>query len=209
MLKLDLDVDMFTIYAIIVLFLIMMLYILVDVNYFLRAGATILYGTYFQSTMRVDEEVEMPGFCTTQDMDFLLSHMNNARYIREADFGRFHFFARTRMLTEIRNTNGHILQGALSMRYRKPIPIFSSYVLKTKVLFWDDKNIYFEQQFCSSDGFVKAIMLSQNKIININIPEIMSRLLKKDESYRPEVPAELKLWIDSIEASSMRLRKKE
>lgn len=167
------------------------------------------------------------GFCTTQDMDFLLSHMNNARYIREADFGRFHFFARTRMLTEIRNTNGHILQGALSMRYRKPIPIFSSYVLKTKVkflnivlilclkiiffkvLFWDDKNIYFEQQFCSSDGFVKAIMLSQNKIININIPEIMSRLLNKDESYRPEVPAELKLWIDSIEASSMRLRKKE
>lgn len=39
------------------------------------------------------------GLCTTQDVDIFIRHMNNARYVRELDFARFHFYALTGKLS--------------------------------------------------------------------------------------------------------------
>lgn len=74
------------------------------------------------------------GFCTTQDVDIFLRHMNNARYVRELDFARFHFYDRTGIYANIKAVDGHALQGASSIRYRRTIPIFSAYKVETKVI---------------------------------------------------------------------------
>lgn len=73
------------------------------------------------------------GFCTTQDVDIFIRHMNNARYIRELDFARFHFYGLTGLYEEVRRNKGGAVQGASSVRYRKTIPIFSAYRIETKV----------------------------------------------------------------------------
>lgn len=75
------------------------------------------------------------GFCTTQDVDIFLRHMNNARYVRELDFARFHFYDRTGIYANIKAADGHAMQGASSIRYRRTIPIFTAYKVETKVTF--------------------------------------------------------------------------
>jgi hypothetical protein len=75
----------------------------------------------------------LAGICTTQDVDFLFRHMNNARYIRELDFARFHFYDLSGLYRQIIKMKGNVLQGAAAIRYRKTIPIFSIYRIDTKV----------------------------------------------------------------------------
>lgn len=59
--------------------------------------------------------------------------MNNARYVRELDFGRFHFYERTGLYDEIKKNKGHVLQTASNIRYRRTIPLLNAYKLTTKV----------------------------------------------------------------------------
>jgi hypothetical protein len=77
----------------------------------------------------------LPGWCTTQDVDIFLRHMNDARYLRELDFARFHFYDRTNLYSEVIKMKGNALQSASSIRYRRTIPIFSLYKVHTKVSF--------------------------------------------------------------------------
>lgn len=73
------------------------------------------------------------GLCTTQDVDIFLRHMNNARYLRELDFARFHYYFLTGIYEEVKRNGGGAVQGASSVRYRRTIPIFSAYRIDTKV----------------------------------------------------------------------------
>lgn len=57
--------------------------------------------------------------------------MNNARYIRELDFARFHFYGLTGIYGAIKKSGGGAVQGASSVRYRRTIPIFSPYKITT------------------------------------------------------------------------------
>lgn len=75
---------------------------------------------------------------------------------------------------------------------------------------WDDKTLYIEQQFITlHDGFIRAVVLSKQGTIGLNVPEIMAKLTGKDVSYRPSPPEELTDWLTSMEKSSARLRKKD
>lgn len=73
------------------------------------------------------------GYCTTQDVDIFIRHMNNARYLRELDFARFHYYRLTGIYAAFRARKGGAVQGASSIRYRRTIPIFSAYKIETKV----------------------------------------------------------------------------
>lgn len=132
--------------------------------------------------------------------------MNNARYLRELDFARFHFYALTDLYKKIRERGGGAVQGASSIRYRRTIPIFHPYKIQTKLVWWDDKAIYIEQKFITlTDGFVRAIALSKQCITNCNVLDI----LKEYDAERPPMPEELDLWLKSIESSSQKLRKSD
>lgn len=70
--------------------------------------------------------------------------------------------------------------------------------------------MYLEQQFISlTDGFIRAVVLSKQNVIGLNFSEVVSKMLEKDQSYRPEILPELELWLNSMEKSSDRLKKKD
>lgn len=70
--------------------------------------------------------------------------------------------------------------------------------------------MYLEQQFITlSDGFIRAIVLSKQNVIGLNFADVVSKMLEKDISYRPPLLPELDLWLQSMEKSSDRLRKKD
>lgn len=80
-----------------------------------------------------NENVLFLGLCTSQDVDIFIRHMNNARYLRELDFARFHFYALTGLYERIKEQGGGAVQGASSIRYRRSIPILNPYKVTTRV----------------------------------------------------------------------------
>jgi len=208
MLRLDLDIDLINVYIIIFLLLVATAYALFDVNYFIRIAITIGYGMLFEKKIKITEKSEIHSIAITGDMDLFLTNMSNSRYIREADFGRFHFLERSGLYKAATNAKAHIVQGACNVRFRRPISLFTPFKVTTRVIYWDEKNLYFEQQFITKDGFIRAVAISQNKIVGTDVGELMGKLLEKDASYRLEIPAEIKHWVTSMEESSNRLRNK-
>lgn len=200
--------DVFLLYTVVVTAL-LLLYIFFDVNYFLRIIFTIGWGKIFDKKKKIDEQTEIYGLVTTQDLDIFFKHMNNARYVRELDFARFHFYERTGIYDEIKKVDGHVLQTASNIRYRRTMPLLQAYKVTTKIVSWDEKTLYIEQQFVTlRDNFVRAVVLSKQTTIGLNVPEIMAKLTGKDVSYRPTPPPELEDWLTSMDKSSERLRKK-
>ncbi|XP_013141141.1 PREDICTED: protein THEM6-like [Papilio polytes] len=191
-----------------ILALVALAYILWDVNYFLRIAFTIVTGRLFQKRCGINDTTTIYGFCTTQDVDIFLKHMNNARYVRELDFARFHFYDRTGIYDNIKAAKGHALQGASSIRYRRTIPIFSFYKVETKLVYWEDKTLFIEQKFITtSDGFVRAIVLSRQNLLEVDAARLFKDIPGADS--KPECPEEIRHWLQSIEISSARLRKKD
>jgi acyl-CoA thioesterase FadM len=137
------------------------------------------------------------GFCVSRDIDIVLTHMNNARYLREVDLARIDFYIRTGLYDVVRSLNGHIWLGACNIRFRKFIRIFSRFKLQTKVVYWDEENIYLEHKFVGRDGFVHAVMLSQQRVVNCSAEDVMDILLKRGKAIltKPELSTEVKKFI--------------
>ncbi|XP_055843461.1 protein THEM6 [Episyrphus balteatus] len=184
----------------------LILYIIWDVNYFIRVVFTVVAGRLFQKKRKITDKTTIYGICTSQDVDIFIRHMNNARYLRELDFARFHYYGLTGLYEEVKKLGGGAVQGASSVRYRRTIPIFHPYKIDTKLIWWDDKAIYLEQQFITiADGFVRAVALSKQCITNCNVIDVMKKF--PEGKTAPAMPEELKLWLQAIEVSSDKLRK--
>lgn len=61
MLKVDFDIDIFTTYVAFVLALVLVAYVLWDVNYFVRVIFTVGRGRFFQDKIKVDETSTIYG----------------------------------------------------------------------------------------------------------------------------------------------------
>ncbi|CAK1543212.1 unnamed protein product [Leptosia nina] len=182
-------------------------YMLFDVNYYIRAACFYALGRLTKKKFNAKNCTTIYGFCTTQDIDLFIKHMNNARYLRELDFARFYFYDISGIYKKILDANGAVLQGASSVRYRRTIPIFTAYKVETKVVYWEDKTLFFEHQFITFDGFVRAVVLSRQNLVNIEADELMKNV--PGAEVKPDCPDEIRHWLTSIEFSSAKLRKKD
>lgn len=105
------------------------------------------------------------GLCTSQDVDIFIRHMNNARYLRELDFARFHYYACTGLYERIKEQGGGAVQGASSIRYRRSIPILNPYKVTTRVRRWlstsltDTINHFVLFFMCSSSLLVLRVVV--------------------------------------------------
>ncbi|XP_076619243.1 protein THEM6 [Colletes latitarsis] len=189
--------------------IVLALYILFDVNYFLRIGFTIGVGRLFHKKKKIFDTTTIYGVCTTQDVDLVFKHMNNARYLRELDFARFHYYDSSGIFAAVAKRGGGAVQGASSTRYRRPIPIFMPYKVTTKLVYWEGKNFYLEHEFISlTDGFIRAVGLSKQTVTGLDIPVSEIVLEVEPNAQRPEITKELQLWINSMEESSQKYKKK-
>ena len=72
------------------------------------------------------------GICLTTDLDFMF-HMNNGRYPRECDFGRFKFWLQSNTWQTVKKLGGSMSNTGNNIRYRRSLELFDIYKLKTKV----------------------------------------------------------------------------
>lgn len=74
-----------------------------------------------------------PGICTTRDIDFMLNHINNGRYVRAMDFGRLDHCIRSGIFKSVAKSSATLLVAATTIRYRKPVYLFVPYRLQSQV----------------------------------------------------------------------------
>ncbi len=94
------------------------------------------------------KESNIYSFCATTDIDYFC-HMNNGKYFRELDFGRFDFYFRSGMSRHLRQRRLQVVQHAAMIRYRRSLNFLMPFVLKTKLVYFDKRSLYFEQTFIS------------------------------------------------------------
>ncbi|XP_046557010.1 protein THEM6-like [Haliotis rubra] len=189
--------------------LLLILWILFDVNYFIYAFLTFLYGFIkgLISPINLMDESVIYGLCMTNDMD-LQWHMNNGRYLRNCDFGRFIHIMETKIYPTARRLGANMYLAGSNIRYRRSLQLFDVYRIHTRILCWDDKAVYLEQSVLRhKDNFVCAVCVlkmvvagsgsNPQKIIDVMQPGLKS----------PEPLPEVSKWIESIALSSERLRK--
>ncbi|XP_050544332.1 protein THEM6-like [Daktulosphaira vitifoliae] len=184
---------------------------LFDVAYFIRAMVSYVLGCWLKKRLRVTDTAVYSSMCSTTDVDIYLNHMNNARYLREVDFARIEFCLRTGIWQEVRCRGGYMFTIANNIRYRKFVGICNSYVIRTRIVYWDDVSIFFEHRFVSkSDGFVRAIMHNRQRLTECNVDEVLRSVAGKKKPAlalrKPDCPMDIHHWIQSCLISSADLK---
>lgn len=118
------------------------------------------------------------------------------------------FYERTGLYSTIKSLGGQIVQGAATIRYRRFIKPYSLFDITTKIIFWDAQGIYMESRFLGKDGFIHAIAICKQRLIDVSAEDIMEIKLKETPTseisnekiengdlikLKPEMPLEVRL----------------
>lgn len=79
-------------------------------------------------------------------------HMTNARYLSMMDLGRTDLLIRAGMSGLVLRERWLPVVGNTHIRFRRSLRPFQRFTLKTRLLCWDDKWLYMEQQIESEEG---------------------------------------------------------
>ncbi|XP_037070122.1 protein THEM6-like [Pollicipes pollicipes] len=147
------------------------------------------------------ETIRNYSVCTTTDLDAFL-HMNNARYAREMDFGRWGYYVRTGLYRHWRGTDVRILQASMIIRFRKEVSLLMPFVVETRLVYWDEASFYFEQKLVTlHDGRARCVSLSQQRVLGSLTP-VRLMALGFDREVAPSPPSDsLRAFIDANAAS--------
>ena len=204
--------------AVIILFLLVVLFASVDVWYFIRSFQFILKTKLGLKKRRyslknVLSPVIIHGIVLPSDIDHHM-HMNNSKYLREMDFGRIKLYFESGMLETARRLGAATLVAAISIRYRRSLQLWERFSLSTKVLHWSSDAFYLEQRFINKDGFTCAIamvkMIAKGKSGRMPPDEIIQQVVGEGESHKlksPPATPELNCWMESLERSSESMKK--
>jgi acyl-CoA thioesterase FadM len=162
-----------------------------DLYWFLRLILTWLLSMVLPAINLADERVTYNICWTIGLVNF--AYMNNSKYFREMDFGRLDFYFRTGCSAYIEARPGiHVVQHGATVRYRRSIDAFVPFKLVTKLIFWDERSLNFEQSFVSlHDGFVCAVALCKNTVVRGSTESMLGNLGAAGPG---PVPREVELW---------------
>jgi len=144
--------------------------------------------------MGVLEEDRLRMHVWPNDIDFNF-HLNNARYLNIMDYARMHLLARTRLLEHVVRSRWMPVVGAVWITYRRSLPLFSGFLLASRLVCWDERWFYFEQTFTGRDGlaavgWVKgALRLKQG---TVEPQKVIERVAPGAQS--PPMPEAISTW---------------
>ncbi|XP_065256291.1 protein THEM6-like [Emys orbicularis] len=158
------------------------LFCLLDAWYLLRLPLAVLHARWLQPRQRdVLQEQSWPGLVLPSDLDWLL-HMNNARYLREADLARCAHLARCGIFDALRALGGSLVLAASCARHRRPLRLFERFAVRTRLLGWDARAFYLEQRFVSPrHGFVCALLLCRLHVVGSSPGRLVQHLCRRQD----------------------------
>jgi len=130
------------------------------------------------------------------DLDLNL-HMNSGRYLSMMDIGRVEILGRTRLLRKVFGRGWRPIAAAATIRYRRSLLPFQRFTVRTKVVCWDDKWLYFRHvierrgDMCAI-GYVRGLLRGRDG--NITPAQILE-LAGKTGTPSPPMPDDLARWL--------------
>lgn len=136
------------------------------------------------------------------DLDINL-HMNNGRYLTIMDLGRVDLMLRTGLGRMAFKSKWAPLVGSATIRFRRSLDPFQSYQLKSRIVCWDEKWFFIEQQFerrgeLIAAGLIKGLLRGRDG--NIPTAEVLRSLNLNLPS--PEMPEQIRVWRQAETAST-------
>jgi len=135
-------------------------------------------------------------YCMPWDID-LWRELNNGRTLTIFDLGRIPLAARVGLIAVLkRNRWGLAIAGA-SVRYRRRIRMFERIEMRSRLLSWDERFVYFEQSMwktsgeCANHILLRAAITGRDGVID---PARVAADLGHDGP-APEAPTWVKAWI--------------
>lgn len=119
---------------------------------------------------------------------------------------RFDFYFRSGLAKYFRShADIYVVQSAAMIRYRRSLGFLMPFRLHTRLVWFDDRALYFEQRFISThDNFVRAIGLCKNTAVNCNVPEVMRDHFGHERPLR--CPEWLRAFLEANECGSQQLK---
>ncbi len=128
--------------------------------------------------------------------DIDITKITSDRYTALMELGRIDYAFRSGLGNAILKNKWTPIATFNNIRFRYPLKIFQKYQLKSKVIWWDDTTLYWEQIFerkgrIVATGHVCATLMDKNGIVpSKDIVSIMGAgVIKPDE---PEIVAKLR-----------------
>ncbi len=132
------------------------------------------------------------------DLDLNL-HVNNGRYASLMDIGRADIILRSGLFKVLRTNKWYPVAAAVQLSFFRPLNLWQSYRLETRLLGWDDRWFIFEQRFmregkCCCRAYVKTqIRKGRNLVLPEDVMEQIGQPMKSPE-IDPEIMQQLE-WI--------------
>ena len=131
------------------------------------------------------------------DLD-LNVHMTSGRYISMMDIGRVELLARTRMLRKVFGRGWRPIVASSTIRYRRSLLPFQRFVVRSRVVCWDEKWLYFRHviehrgELCAI-AYVRGLL--RGKDGNVTPAQILE-LAGKPGFPSPPMPRDIARWIE-------------
>ncbi len=132
------------------------------------------------------------------DLD-LNVHMNSGRYLSMMDIGRVEILGRTRLLRKTFGRGWRPIAAAATIRYRRSLLPFQRFTVRTRVVCWDEKWLYFRHaieargELCAV-AYVRGLLRGKEGIVS---PAQILELAGKPGLQSPPMPADIAKWIDA------------
>jgi acyl-CoA thioesterase FadM len=140
----------------------------------------IFISSFFQKKILLSDISTLSFRVWPQEAD--KKYMNNASFWTITEMGQMEFLFRTGLYKFCRRYHWSPLVGSQKMVYRKPLKRFERYQLKSKIIFYDDKWLYFEQTFQKNNQMIANSLIKvlfRSKDGNIPVQKILSVLGQK------------------------------
>jgi len=160
-----------------------------------------IFKSRFRARMGVLDECVIAMRVWPNDLD-LNMHMNSGRYLSMMDIGRIEILARSRMLREVLKRGWRPLVGAAFIRYRKSLLPFERFMVRSRIVCWDEKWLYFEHILerrgeIAAQAYVRGVL--RGNLGNVKIEALLA-LAGAPDLTSPPMPEPVRRWKAILDA---------
>ena len=150
----------------------------------------------FKPRIDVLDEAAVTMRVWPNDLD-LNVHMNSGRYLSMMDIGRVEILGRMRLLRKVFGRGWRPIAAAATIRYRRSLLPFQRFTVRTRVVCWDEKWLYFRHVIeCRGEvaavGYVRGLLRGREGNV---APREVFALAGRPEIPSPPMPPEIAQWI--------------
>ncbi|MEW6736114.1 MAG: acyl-CoA thioesterase [Acidobacteriota bacterium] len=161
---------------------------------YIRFIITLIKGFFNRQLLGPLDESTITFRVLPNDLD-LNGHMNNGRYLTIMDLGRINLIHKMGLLRIVVQRHWFPVVTAVTTSFYRPLKLFQTYRLKSRVICWDEKYFFVEQQFerngkLIATGIVKVLIRSRAG--NVQTEQVINAM--GSDVISPNIPLAIEAW---------------